>query len=101
MLWDWGWTWSGLIFTGAPVGFLLIPPASENSHSTPGSIYVMDSLFDRVATAIDARAVKGTIMDTSIITLDNIGVLNVKTMVSDNRGYFCSDPVVIHVLTQC
>ncbi|RFU28181.1 hypothetical protein B7463_g8175, partial [Scytalidium lignicola] len=88
LLWDWGWTWSGLTFAGGtPIGFLLIPPASENSLTTPGSIYVMDSLFDGTATAIDARAVNGTIMDTSIITLDNIGVLNVDTMIAFANGY--------------
>ena len=92
LLWDWGWTWSGLTFAGSPVGFLLIPPASENSLSTPGSIYVMDSLFDGVATAVDARAVQGTIIDTSIITLDNIGVLNVNTMIAFANGYDVSIP---------
>jgi len=93
LLWDWGWTWSGLTFAGGtPTGFLLIPPASENSVSTPGSIYVMDSLFDGTATAIDARAVKATIMDTSIITLDNIGVQNVDTMIAFANGYDVSIP---------
>jgi glucan 1,3-beta-glucosidase len=92
LLWDWGWTWSGLTFAGSPVGFLLIPPASENSLSTPGSIYVLDSLFDGVATAVDARAVKATSMDTSIITLDNIGVLNVDTMIAFADGYDVSIP---------
>lgn len=92
MLWDWGWTWSGLTFAGSPIGFLLIPPASENSKSTPGSIYVLDTLFDGVATAIDARSVQASIMDTSIITLDNIGVLNVNTMIEFADGYHVSIP---------
>jgi glucan 1,3-beta-glucosidase len=93
LLWDWGWTWSGLIFAGSPIGFLLIPPASENSLSTPGSIYLLDTLFESVSTAIDARAVQGTIMDTSIITLDNIGVLKVDTMVAFADGYDLLIPV--------
>lgn len=95
MLWDWGWTWSGLTFAGGtPTGFLLIPPPEENFLSTPGSIYVMDTLFDGTATAIDARTVQGTIMDTSIITLDNIGMLNVKTMIAFADGYEVSIPAV-------
>lgn len=92
LLWDWGWTWSGLSFIGSPVGFLLITPSAENSASTPGSIYVLDSLFDGVSTAIDARSVQGSIMNTSIITLDNIGVLNVDTMVAFADGYHLSIP---------
>jgi glucan 1,3-beta-glucosidase len=92
MLWDWGWTWSGLIFTGAPTGFLLIPPASENSNSTPGSIYVLDSLFDGVSTAVDARAMNALILDSSNIILDNIGVLNVDTMIAFANGYEVSIP---------
>lgn len=52
----------------------------------------MDTLFDGTATAIDARSVQGTIMDTSIITLDNIGVLNVGTMIAFADGYEVSIP---------
>jgi glucan 1,3-beta-glucosidase len=92
LMWDWGWTWSGLTITGSPIGFLLIPPASENSLSTPGSIYVLDSLFDGVTTAIDARSMQGTIMDSSIITLDNIGVLAVDTMIAFANGSDVSVP---------
>lgn len=52
----------------------------------------MDSLFEDVATAIDARSMNGTIMDTSIITLDNIGVQNVDTMIAFTDGYKVSIP---------
>jgi glucan 1,3-beta-glucosidase len=52
----------------------------------------MDSLFDGTTTAIDARAMNGTIMDSSIITLDNIGVLNVDTMIAFANGYDVSIP---------
>ena len=72
----------------------MIPPASENSDSTPGSIYVMDTLFDGVTTAIDARAMNGTILDASIITLDNIGVQNVGTIIAFANGYDVSIPAV-------
>ena len=48
----------------------------------------MDSLFDGTATAIDARAVQGTIMDTSIITLDNIGVQNVDVIIAFANDYY-------------
>jgi glucan 1,3-beta-glucosidase len=52
----------------------------------------MDSLFDGTATAIDARAVNGTILDASIITLDNIGVINVDTMIAFADGEHVSIP---------
>lgn len=54
----------------------------------------MDSLFDGTTTAIDARAVNNTIMDTSIITLDNIGVLNVGTMIAFANNYHVAIPAV-------
>jgi hypothetical protein len=53
---------------------------------------VLDSLFDGTATAIDARAMGGTILDASIITLDNIGVLNVNTMIAFANGYDMAIP---------
>jgi glucan 1,3-beta-glucosidase len=52
----------------------------------------MDSLFDGTATAIDARAMNSTIMDTSIITLDNIGVQDVDVMIAFANGYHVSIP---------
>ena len=94
LLWDWGWTWSGITFAGSPIGFLLIPPPEENSDSTPGSIYVMDTLFDVVGTAIEARSMHASILDTSIITLDNIGVQDVNTMVAFSDGYHVDIPAV-------
>lgn len=54
----------------------------------------MDTLFDGVATAIEARSMHASILDTSIITLDNIGVLNVNTMVAFSDGYHVSIPAV-------
>jgi len=52
-----------------------------------GSVYIMDSLFDGVATAIKANAMGKTILETSIITLDNIGILNVNNMISFSDGF--------------
>lgn len=92
LLWDWGWTWSGLTFSGeTPIGCRLVPPVKE-TDATPGSIYLMESLFDGTRIAIDARAVSSTIMNNSINTLDNIGVLNVDTMLAFTNGYEASIP---------
>jgi hypothetical protein len=52
----------------------------------------MDSLFDGVATAIKANFMQATILKTSIITLDNIGVLDVNTMVAFSDGDYLNIP---------
>jgi hypothetical protein len=46
----------------------------------------MDTLFDGTAIAIQANFEQKSILETSIITLDNIGVKNVGTMVSYTDG---------------
>jgi hypothetical protein len=51
-------------------------------------------LFDRVATAIQANFEQLLIMETSIITLDNIRVLNVDTTVAFTNGNTLNLPVV-------
>ncbi|KAI9645912.1 hypothetical protein NHQ30_005349 [Ciborinia camelliae] len=91
LVWDWGWTWSGLYLKGTPVGISLINPADPSGQQA-GSTYVMDTIFDGVATAIEANFVQSTILETSIITLDNIGVLNVDTMVAFSNGDFLDLP---------
>ncbi|KIM96238.1 glycoside hydrolase family 55 protein, partial [Oidiodendron maius Zn] len=85
LIWDWGWTWSGLYLAGTPVGISLINPA-DTSGQQAGSTYILDSLFDGVATAIYANFEKSTILETSIVTLDNIGILNVDTMFAFTNG---------------
>lgn len=52
-----------------------------------GSVYIMDSLFDGVATAIKANAMGKIVLETSIITLDNIGILNVNNMIAFSDGF--------------
>ena len=85
LLWDWGWTWSGLKLSDAPVGISLINP--EDPTITPaGSVYIMDSLFDSMQTGILAHDMKQNILDTSIITLDNIHTTNVDAMVAFTDG---------------
>ncbi|KAK6075617.1 LysM domain-containing protein [Seiridium cupressi] len=85
LIWDWGWTWSQLLISDTPIGILLINP-EDTSGPQAGSIYVMDSYFDGVATAIHANARPATILDSSVITLDNIGVSGVTEMVTFSDG---------------
>jgi glucan 1,3-beta-glucosidase len=58
-----------------------------------GSIYTMDTSFDGTATAIQANFEQSSILETSIITLDNIGVENVNTMVAYSNGNALNLPV--------
>lgn len=88
LLWDWGWTWAGLFLTDAPNGISLINPEANGAQVTPtGSIYVMDSAFERVKNAIKTGLMKKDVMDTTIITLDNIGLISgVGTLMSFTDG---------------
>jgi glucan 1,3-beta-glucosidase len=87
LIWDWGWTWSQLFIADTPIGILLINPAATTGQQA-GSIYVMDSLFDGVTTAIYANSLPKTILESSVITLDNIGVIGVSNMVGFSDGTF-------------
>ena len=78
---------------GTPVGISLINPA-DTSGQQAGSTYILDSLFDGVATAIYANFEKSTILETSIVTLDNIGILNVDTMFAFTNGEVLDLPAV-------
>ncbi|RDW56742.1 pectin lyase fold factor [Coleophoma cylindrospora] len=92
LIWDWGWTWSGLYLAGSPVGITLINPQAPSGQQA-GSTYIMDTSFDGTATAIEAKFEESTILDTSIITLDNVGVYNVDTMVQYSNGNSLALPV--------
>ena len=92
LLWDWGWTWSGMTLAASPVGITLINPEDPNGQQA-GSIYVMDTLFDGIDTVVHSTFMKETILKTSIITLDNVGVLNVNYMVTFPNGVYLDIPV--------
>ncbi|SPQ22989.1 a8ef266c-8802-41e8-87ee-6caa1a908fce [Thermothielavioides terrestris] len=82
LLWDWGWTWSGLFLGDSPERVTLINPQDPTGQQA-GSIYIMDSMFDDVNTAIKVNLPKGTVLESSIITLDNVGTFrNVQTLIS-------------------
>ncbi|PSK38025.1 hypothetical protein B9Z65_1216 [Elsinoe australis] len=81
LIWDWGWTWSGLRITGVPIGILLLNPDAGPPTTQAGSIYLMDSYFDTVGIAIKAQKIQEDIKKDSVIVLDNIGVKSVTTMV--------------------
>lgn len=66
---------------------LLINPEATTGQQA-GSIYVMDSYFDGVATAIYADSLPKTILESSVVTLDNIGVTGVSNMVGFSDGSF-------------
>jgi glucan 1,3-beta-glucosidase len=69
----------------AIIGISLINPSAPTGQQA-GSTYILDSLFDGTATAIKANLEQASILETSIITLDNIGVLNMNTMVAYTDG---------------
>ncbi|KAI9742739.1 MAG: hypothetical protein M1818_003468 [Claussenomyces sp. TS43310] len=85
LIWDWGWTWSRLVIDSSPIGIKLINPADTTGQQA-GSIYVLDSEFSNVATAISANQPKATVLESNVITLDNIGVIDVTTMVAFSDG---------------
>ncbi|KKA30026.1 hypothetical protein TD95_001514 [Thielaviopsis punctulata] len=85
LLWDWGWTWSGLLVSDTPIGLLLIDPTNDSAQPA-GSIYVMDSYFKNVETLIKSQVPKSSILETSGITLDNIGMSGVSNVVLFENG---------------
>ncbi|GLA11528.1 hypothetical protein AnigIFM62618_005494 [Aspergillus niger] len=85
LIWDWGWTWSGLHLSSSPIGISLINP-QDTSGQPSGSTYILDTMFDETPIAIQASFEQSSILKSSIITLDNIGVNAVDTMVSFADG---------------
>ncbi|KAJ5211430.1 exo-1-3-beta-D-glucanase [Penicillium cinerascens] len=85
LIWDWGWTWAGMYLSSAPVGISLINPADPSGQQA-GSTYILDSLFDETPIAIQANFEQSSILNTSIITLDNVGVNAVDTIISFSDG---------------
>lgn len=87
LIWDWGWTWYNLWLTGAPNGFSLLNPEADGATRTPtGSIYVMDSYFISLKTAVKTHVLKKTIQESTIIQLDNIGFSYIDTMIGATDG---------------
>lgn len=85
LLWDWGWTWQQITINDTPVGILLMNP-EDPSGTVPGSIYLMDSEFQHVGTAIQASQLNSDLSDTSVIILDNIGMNGVSNVLSLSGG---------------
>lgn len=85
LLWDWGWTWSGVHIDNVPTGILLINPEAPNGQQA-GSTYLLDTSFGNVGTAIKAEFPMATILKSSIITLDNVQLLSVSTVVEFSNG---------------
>lgn len=79
------WTWSSLKVADSPIGIMLINPDAPSGQQA-GSIYVMDSEFYNVGTVIFANSQPSTILESSVITLDNIGVDTVTEMVTFSDG---------------
>ena len=85
LIWDWGWTWTQLFVFESPIGILLINPKDPTGQQA-GSIYVMDSYFEDVGVMVHANMRPETVLSSSIITLDNIGVEAVTNMVTFSDG---------------
>ena len=87
LIWDWGWTWYNLYLAGSPNGFSLLNPEANGAAITPtGSIYVMDSYFIDLKTAVKTNVLKKTIQESTIIQLDNIGFSYIDTMIGATDG---------------
>ncbi len=85
LIWDWGWTWAGLFLGNASVGISLISPENPTGQQA-GSIYLLDSQFLNTPTAIQATFESKSMLNTSIITLDNIGLSGVHNVVAFTDG---------------
>ncbi|WPH00146.1 exo-1,3-beta-D-glucanase [Acrodontium crateriforme] len=71
LIWDWGWTWAGMYLGNAPVGISLINPEDKTGQQA-GYTYLLDSMFVDTTTAIQASFESQSMLNTSIITLDNM-----------------------------
>ncbi|KAK6537192.1 hypothetical protein TWF694_011389 [Orbilia ellipsospora] len=76
MVWDWGWTWSRLIFQRCDVGINFQVPG-QSAKSPVGSMYLMDSGFQDTPTAIKMPPFGSKEQGTTTVTLDNIAFLGV------------------------
>lgn len=85
LIWDWGWTWAGMYLGRAPVGISLINPEDPDGQQA-GSTYILDTQFDDTPTAVQATFESKSMINTSVITLDNIGLVGVDTVVSFTDG---------------
>jgi glucan 1,3-beta-glucosidase len=85
LLWDWGWTWQQISINTTPIGILLKNP-DDPTGTVPGSIYLMDSIFQHVGTAIQANQLNPNLSHTSVIILDNIKTTGVSTVLSLSNG---------------
>lgn len=91
LIWDWGWTWSQLYVASSPIAIMLINPDDPTGQQA-GSIYVMDSGFYNVGAVIFANSEPADILGSSIITLDNLGIEEVTSVVTFADGSTLSIP---------
>ncbi|KAG6009922.1 hypothetical protein E4U21_000693 [Claviceps maximensis] len=85
LLCDWGWIWSNLIVANSPVSITLLNPEAP-AIQPPGSIYLLDTSFLSVQTAVKANAMKNDILETSIMTFDNVHLQEVKQFIEFTDG---------------
>jgi glucan 1,3-beta-glucosidase len=77
MLWDWGWTWKGLLMSSTENGIRM------SGDYRGGSIIVMDSILLGMTTGISVSTPVGnTPSEKFTITLDNVEVFQVGTTVN-------------------
>ncbi|KAL4893184.1 pectate lyase superfamily protein-domain-containing protein [Aspergillus ambiguus] len=82
--WDWGWTWKSISINNADYGFQLVATSGD---SAIGSVYVLDSVFSNVATAMQIMpSSTSTATGTTGITLDNVAFTGVTNGVIDTNG---------------
>ncbi|KAK2616718.1 hypothetical protein QQS21_000330 [Conoideocrella luteorostrata] len=94
LIWDWGWTWSNIVVANSPVGIMLLNPETP-SVQPPGSIYLLDSAFMNVEVGIKAQAMKKDILETSIMTFDNVKLVKVNQLITFSDGKTFDYPLTI------
>ncbi len=89
LIWDWGWTWANMFISNSPVGISLIDPESPGGQQA-GSTYILDSQFSNTPIAIQATFESKSMLNTSVITLDNVAFLgsvdNIVQFTDSNLG---------------
>ncbi|KIN03011.1 glycoside hydrolase family 55 protein, partial [Oidiodendron maius Zn] len=67
LIWDWGWTWKSLLIDNCNVGINV----TSSQADPPGSLYILDSSFESVATAILSSPFSSDEQGTTVMVLDN------------------------------
>ncbi|KAH7409504.1 pectate lyase superfamily protein-domain-containing protein [Cadophora sp. MPI-SDFR-AT-0126] len=80
--WDWGWTWKSLLIENCNVGINVV----SSQANPPGSIYILDSTFNTVGTAILSSPFLSQEQGTTVMVLDNNAYVSVGVILGFTDG---------------